>query len=255
MDAVGKQRRKKSKTVMFRNQSFPHQHTPICASCNHSSSYLSTITRATDKHTYLHSRLPCGFKDPLVKTVLPSSAMKRSPPQIEPCHKDRVDTREKTDSSSFPHHVSTIENIAEDGLAVQSVKSPVMLPGGLTATAVPLGAPCIMPSPFYQELDGKPYLLCGSSVTEEGHYRAELETSVNEECQVADIGLQTSIQSISGCCDESDGSVEQQSSHTQEQLPYKEVRPTIIISFYHHSNFLQYLQTSASDCKANHPPM
>lgn len=183
----------------------PHQqHIPVCGSCQHSSSSLPTTTYVTSKSTCLHSHL---HGDALVKrTHTPSSLTGGPLQQVGPCHKDKLDTREKLNSSSFPYQLSQ----PQTNIAVHDMKSAGVCTGALAA-AVPLGAPCIMPSPFYDELDSKPGLLSASSVTEPRHSSAERETKV----EFADIGLQTSFHSQSEGCEEPGGSKEQLSTPNQ----------------------------------------
>ena len=102
---------------------------------------------------------------------------------------------------------------------MHSVKLPCVLTGGLAATAVPLGAPCIMPSPFYDELDSKTSLLSASYMTEQRQSSAEWEQKL-EERAVADIGLQTSFHSQS---ENSTGSKSQRSLPASTQAIDEEV--------------------------------
>lgn len=180
-----------------------HQHIPVSGTCQHSSSSLPGNTCVTSKSTCLHYHLPCGHGDSLVK---------RAPSSLAggPCHKDKLDTREKLNSSSFPYQLSQ----PQTNIRVHGVKSPVVHTGALAAAAVPLGAPCIMPSPFYDELDSKPGLLSTFTVTEQRHSSTERETKV-EEHEFADIGLQTSFHSQSESCEESGSSKEQPSAPNQ----------------------------------------
>ena len=193
-----------------------HQHTPGCGSHRHSSSSLPSNTCVTSKNTCLHSHLPCGHKDPLVKSSLVPSSLTGVPLQhLGPCHKHKLDT-----SSSFPYQAPQQQNWAKnEHTTMHSVKLPCVLTGGLAATAVPLGAPCIMPSPFYDELDSKTSLLSASYMTEQRQSSAKWEQKL-EERAVADIGLQTSFHSQS---ENSTGSKCQQSLPASTQAIDEEV--------------------------------
>ena len=141
---------------------------------------------------------------------------------LQPCHKHKLDTRDIVDSFSFPYQPPQEHNWANnEHITIHSVKSPGVLTGALAA-AVPLGVPCIMPSPFYDELDGKPGLLSASSMTEQRHSSAEWEGKL-EEHAVADIGLQTSFHSQSESCEMSGGSKAQLSLQASTQAMDEQV--------------------------------
>ena len=147
-----------------------------------------------------------------MKRVHAPSSLTRAPLQIPPSHIDKVDTRDKVGSSSFPCQLPPLQSRVDT--TVPSVKLPEMLSGELAA-AVPLGAPCIMPSPFYDELDSKPSMPNVTSMTEQSHSSAKLETEVKEP-EVADIGLQTSLrESQDEGSEEFGGSKAPQSPSTQ----------------------------------------
>jgi hypothetical protein len=77
-----------------------------------------------------------------------------------------------------------------------------------------------MPSPFYDELDGKPG---ASSMTEQRHSGLEWEMKL-EERAVADIGLQTNFHSQSENSEELGGSESQLSPPASTQATDEEVR-------------------------------
>ena len=196
---------------MFDNRPSPphHQHIPVCGSHRHSSSSLPSNTCVTSKSTCLHSHLPCGYEDPPVKRTHASSSL--TGVSLQPCHKHKLETREIMDSSSFPYQPPQEPNWANN----EHITMHGVLTGALPA-AVPLGAPCIMPSPFYDELDSKQSSLSASSMTERGHSSAGREVKL-EECAVTDIGLQTSFHSQSESCEVSGGSKAQPSLQASTQ--------------------------------------
>ena len=133
---------------------------------------------------------------------------------VRPCHKHKLDT-----NSSFPYQPPQQEDWAKNELVTpHSVNSPGV-PTGALAAAVPLGAPCIMPSPFYDELDSKPG---ASSMTEQRDSGLEQEMKL-EERAVADIGLQTNFHSQSESDEESGGSKSQLSLAASTQAMDEEV--------------------------------
>lgn len=174
-----------------------HRRTPVHGSQRHSSSSLPSNTGMTSKTTCLHSHLPSDYEDPLVKRAHAPSLTGVPLQHRGPCHKRKLDT-----SSSFPYQAPQQQNWTKnEDIIIHSVKPPGV-PTGALAAAIPLGAPCIMPSPFYDELDSKPGLLRVSSTIEQRHSGAEWEEKL-EERAVAEIGLQTSFPSQSESCEES----------------------------------------------------
>lgn len=212
---------------MFDDRPSPphHQYIPLCGSHRHSSSSLPTNTCVTTKSTCLQSHLPCNYKDPLVKRAHTSSLAGVPLQHVRPCHKHKLDT-----NSLFPYQPPQQDWARNEHVATHSVKPPGV-PTGALAAAVPLGAPCIMPSPFYDELDSKPG---ASSITEQRYSGVEWEVKL-EERAVADIGLQTNFHNQSENDEESGSSKSQLSLAASTQAMDEEV-----LLFIRHNIFNGY---------------
>lgn len=169
------------------------QHTFICGPCHHWTSVPITSFRNS------HSNSTSGFDDPLSHT--------RETLQAE------IDARKTT---MLPSHQLQKLSYTESFKATPETKLEL-------GSAVPLGAPCIMPSPHYDELDSKPELV--AATTPEIEARQGTELQIRDERQgVTEVGVQTSFK---GECEIMDGSESFENQHQQELVNLAtEVLPT-----------------------------
>lgn len=140
-----------------------------------------------------------GFHDPLSRKAL------FYPPHTRETLQAKIDVRKTTTLQSNQLHKSSY---------VESFKAAPETKPEL-ASAVPLSAPCIMPSPHYDELDSKPEL---SAVT-----APETEALQNSELQIGDerrgfteAGVQTSFEEQGEEYEKMNGSASFESLHQQE---------------------------------------
>lgn len=83
------------------------------------------------------------------------------------------------------------------------------------ASAVPLGAPCIMPSPHYDELDSKPELAATTAPETEARQSSELQIGDKRQ-GVSEVGVQTSFKGQEEEYEMANGSLSFESLHQQE---------------------------------------
>ena len=167
------------------------QHTFGRGPCRHWASVPITSFRNC------HSNSASVFDEPLSRKVL------LCPPHTRETLQTEVDARETTTLSSNQLHKSSY---AERFKAAPETKPEL-------ASAVPLGSPCIMPSPHYDELDSKPELA------------AETEARQSSELQIGDkrqgvteveVGVQTSFKGQGEEYEMMNGSASFESLHQQE---------------------------------------
>ena len=136
---VGKQKNIRSKQVTFKEKSL--QHTSI-ATCPHLTS-IPNIVCGADKLSSSNYRPTSGY----------SNLSSRNMHTYTTFSKDHI---------QVDHRQDGLNNISDHTLQPQLLSLPrnkttSQIPLEVTselATAVPLGAPCIMPSPHYNEVDG-----------------------------------------------------------------------------------------------------
>lgn len=161
---------------MFKEKSLSSQHNPLC---HHPSSIPATsceVHKASCSHFYSSS----DFNDLELRRAHNYSPFIRDPQQKS---HHQVDTR-----LNFNHSLQLppVPSSSGNNVSVQGINVVPQILTAELAAAIPLGAPCIMPSPHYDELDGKPDSSATAPEMEQGH-----NSEVEIKYEVADISLQT----------------------------------------------------------------
>ena len=158
-------RNESNKRVKFDDRQLPSHHVPIpgpCCRCRNSipnttyNASKSFPSRFCPAHNSV-SRRPLGYSSLPQNRPLPTANVYRHTRE-----KDIITCTSQAPSSDATGH---------------SRLQPPPRAESLPPTAVPLGAPCIMPSPFYDELDKRPdhSLLTAAAGSTQGYREMELE--------------------------------------------------------------------------------